>query len=122
MTAKEVRTKILNWYAATICEKEAMKDNSAVLIFYGGLEPISETVLGRVTHWKPTGYVAFKRSNGVITERPFRFGDPALVRMSARCFGLAIDRLFWTQPSIILQMAGIIARSGWFKKPALRRL
>jgi len=41
---------------------------------YGGSEPISETLLGRVTQWKPTGCIAFKHTNGVITELSrFRF-------------------------------------------------
>ena len=28
---------------------------------YGGCEPISETLLGRVTQWKSTGSIAHKR-------------------------------------------------------------
>jgi hypothetical protein len=35
---------------------------------YGGNEPVSETPLGGVTGWKPTGRIAFKHSNGVVTE------------------------------------------------------
>ena len=34
---------------------------------YGGCEPISETLLGRVTHWKPTGSIAFKHRDASIT-------------------------------------------------------
>jgi hypothetical protein len=35
---------------------------------YGGSEPISETLLDRVTQWKPTGSIAHKHRNGAITE------------------------------------------------------
>ena len=42
---------------------------------YGGSEPITETLLGRVTQWKPTGCIAHKHRNGVITE-PTRFRFP----------------------------------------------
>ena len=56
---------------------------------YGGSEPISETLLGRVTQWKPTGCIAHKHRNGVITELtrfqfPMTFDDDAV----AKCFGL----------------------------------
>jgi len=39
---------------------------------YGGREPISETLLGRVTQWKPSGCIAFKHRNGVRTASVFR--------------------------------------------------
>jgi hypothetical protein len=61
---------------------------------YRGSEPISETLLGRVTQWKPTGCIAHKHRNGVITELtrfqfPMTFDDDAV----AKCFGLETARL-----------------------------
>ena len=35
---------------------------------YGGSKSISETPLGRVIQWKPTGSIAHKHRNGAITE------------------------------------------------------
>ena len=56
---------------------------------YGGYEPISETLLGPVTQWKPTGCVAFKQSNGVISELTrFRFPMTCDDEEVAKCFGL----------------------------------
>src|SRR5678815_1454698 len=50
---------------------------------YGGCEPISETLLGRVTQWKPTGCIAYKHSNGVVAELTrFRFPITLMMRMS----------------------------------------
>src|ERR1041384_6071151 len=61
---------------------------------YGGSEPISETLLGRVTQWKPTGCIAFKHTNGVITELTrFRFPMNCDDEGVAKCFGLEIARL-----------------------------
>jgi hypothetical protein len=61
---------------------------------YGGSEPISETLLGRVTQWKPTGCIAFKHTNGVITELTrFRFPMNCDDEGVAKCFGLEIVRL-----------------------------
>ena len=61
---------------------------------YGGSEPVSETLLGRVTQWKPTGCIAFKHTNGVITERTrFRFPMNCDDEEVAKCFGLEIARL-----------------------------
>jgi hypothetical protein len=62
---------------------------------YGGCEPISETLLGRITQWKPTGCIAHKHRNGVITELTrfqfsMTFDDDDAV---AKCFGLEIARL-----------------------------
>jgi len=59
---------------------------------YGGCEPISETLLGQVTKWKPTGCIAHKHRNGVITELtrfPMNCDDEDV----AKCFGLEIARL-----------------------------
>jgi len=61
---------------------------------YGGCEPISETLLGCVTHWKPTGSIAHKHRNGVISELTrFRFPMTLDDEDVARCFGLEIARL-----------------------------
>jgi hypothetical protein len=44
------------------------------LNLYGGCEPITETLLGNVTKWKPTGCITFRHSNGIIAELSrFRF-------------------------------------------------
>ena len=61
---------------------------------YGGSDPITETLLGDVTKWKPTGSIAFKHSNGVITELTrFRFPIDCDDEDVAKCFGLEIARL-----------------------------
>ena len=61
---------------------------------YGGCEPITGTLLGNVTKWKPTGCVAFKHSNGVIAELTrFRFPMNCDDEDVAKCFGLEIARL-----------------------------
>src|ERR1051325_5351128 len=61
---------------------------------YGGSDPITETVLGDVTKWKPTGSIAFNHSNGVITELArFRFPMTIDDEDVAKCFGLEIARL-----------------------------
>ena len=61
---------------------------------YGGCDPISETLLGPVTQWKPSGSIAFKHSNGVITELTrFRFPMNCDDEDVAKCFGLEIARL-----------------------------
>ena len=61
---------------------------------YGGSDPITETLLGDVTKWKPTGCIAFKHSNGVITELTrFRFPMNCDDEDVAKCFGLEIARL-----------------------------
>src|SRR5678815_4221813 len=62
--------------------------------FYGGCEPISETLLGRVTQWKPIGCIAYKHSNGVVVELTrFRFPMTFDDENVAKCFGLEIARL-----------------------------
>ena len=61
---------------------------------YGGCEPITGTLLGNVTKWKPTGCVAFKHSNGVIAELTrFRFPMNCDDEDVAKCFGLELARL-----------------------------
>jgi hypothetical protein len=61
---------------------------------YGGSDPITETLLGDVTKWKPTGSIAFNHSNGVITELArFRFPMTIDDEDVAKCFGLEIARL-----------------------------
>ena len=61
---------------------------------YGGSDPITETLLGNVTKWKPTGCIAFKHSNGVIAElERFRFPMNCDDEDVAKCFGLEIARL-----------------------------
>src|ERR1044071_9098599 len=61
---------------------------------YGGSDPITETLLGDVTKWKPTGSIAFKHSNGVITELTrFRFPMNRDDEDVAKSFGLEIARL-----------------------------
>jgi len=50
--------------------------------------------LGRVTQWKPTGCIAHKHRNGVITELTrFRFPMNCDDEEVAKCFGLEIARL-----------------------------
>ena len=61
---------------------------------YGGCEPIRETLLGAVDQWKPTGCIAFKHSNGVVSELTrFRFPMPCDDETVAKCFGVEIARL-----------------------------
>jgi hypothetical protein len=61
---------------------------------YGGCEPFSETLLGNVTQWKPTGCIGFKHANGVVTELSrFRFPMTCDDESVAKCFGLEIARL-----------------------------
>ena len=61
---------------------------------YGGCEPFSETLFGPVTQWKPTGCIAHKHRNGVITELTrFRFPMNCDDEEVAKCFGLEIARL-----------------------------
>ena len=61
---------------------------------YGGCEPFSETLLGKVTKWKPTGCIAFKHRNGVIAELTrFKFPMTCDDEDVAKCFGLEIARL-----------------------------
>jgi hypothetical protein len=71
-----------------------MKEQYRGFNLYGGCEPFSETLLGTVTHWKPTGCIAHKHRNGVITEL-MRFEFPMLCEEenAANCFGLEIARL-----------------------------
>jgi hypothetical protein len=58
---------------------------------YGGSEPITETLLGRVTQWKPTGCIGFEHTNRVITELTrFRFPMNCDDDDVAKCFGLEI--------------------------------
>jgi hypothetical protein len=55
---------------------------------------MSETLLGRVTQWKPTRSIAHKHRNGVITELTrFRFPMNCDDEEVAKCFGLEIARL-----------------------------
>ena len=54
--------------------EEHIRMNNTADLIYGGSEPISETLLGRITQWKPTGCIAH---NDAV----------------ARCFGLEIARL-----------------------------
>jgi len=80
---------------------------------YGSSEPISETLLGRVTQWKPTGCIAFKHTNGVLTELTrFRFPMNCDDEEVAKCFGLEIARLLLDTSFRDFQMPGMIARSG----------
>src|ERR1044071_4445405 len=73
---------------------EPMKDEHRGFKLYGGCEPLSETLLGNVTHWKPTGCIAFKHPNGVISELTgFRFPMNCDDEEVAKCFGLEIARL-----------------------------
>src|SRR5215467_14343597 len=61
---------------------------------YGGCEPITKTLLGNVTQWKPTGCIAHKHRNGVIAELTrFRFPMNCDDEDVAKCFGLEIARL-----------------------------
>ena len=61
---------------------------------YGGCEPISETLLGRITEWKPTGCIAHKHKNNVVTElMRFRFPMNCDDENVAECFGLEIARI-----------------------------
>lgn len=79
---------------------------------YGGCEPVSATLLGNVTQWKPTGSIAFKHSNGVITELTrFRFPMNCDDEDVAKCFGLE-DCAAWTQASANFRLLGMRARSG----------
>jgi hypothetical protein len=58
------------------------------------MRTISETLLGRVTQWKPTGCIAYKHSNGVAVELTrFRFPMTFDDENVAKCFGLEIARL-----------------------------
>jgi hypothetical protein len=57
-------------------------------------EPISDTLLGQITQWKPTGCIAFKHRNGVISELmriqfPMTFEDEIV----AKWFGLETARI-----------------------------
>ena len=61
---------------------------------YGGSEPITETLLGHLNQWKPTGCIAHKYRNGALTELtrfvfPMNCDDEGV----AKCFGLEIARL-----------------------------
>jgi hypothetical protein len=61
---------------------------------YGGCESISETLLGRVTKWKPTGCIAHKHSNGVVTELTrFQFPMTCDDEEVAKFSGLEIARI-----------------------------
>ena len=61
---------------------------------YGGCEPISETLLGRITQWKPTGCIAHEHRNGVITElNRFRFPMTFDDEIVAKWFGLEIAKI-----------------------------
>src|ERR1044072_8622149 len=61
---------------------------------YGRCESVSGTLLGRVTQWKPTGCIAHKHRNGVISELTrFRFPMNCDDEEVAKCFGLEIARL-----------------------------
>jgi hypothetical protein len=73
---------------------EPMKDEHRGFNLYGACDPISEVLLGRVTHWKPTGCIAHKHRNGVFTEL-MRFVFPMTCddENVAKCFGLEIARL-----------------------------
>jgi hypothetical protein len=71
-----------------------MKDEHRGFKLYGGCESVSETLLGRVTQCKPTGCIAHKHRNGVITELTrFRFPMNCDDEEVAKCFGLEIARL-----------------------------
>jgi hypothetical protein len=74
--------------------EEPMNEQYRGFNLYGGSDPISETLLGHVTHWKPTGCIAHKRRNGVITElMRFEFPMNCDEENVAMCFGLEISRL-----------------------------
>ena len=72
----------------------SMNDDYRGFKLYGGCEPITETLLGNVKRWKPTGCIGFKHGNGVISELT-RFRSPMTVddQDVAKCFGLEIARL-----------------------------
>ena len=73
---------------------EPMKTEHCGFQLYGGCEPISATLFGNVTHWKPNGCIAFKHANGVISELTrFRFPMNCDDEDVAKCFGLEIARL-----------------------------
>jgi hypothetical protein len=80
---------------------------------YGGCEPFSETLLGQVTHWKPTGCIAHKHRNGVITElMRFVFPMNCDEENVAKCFGWKLPGFCWTQVFVILRSPGMRARNG----------
>ena len=61
-----------------------------------------ETLLGRVTHWKPTGCIAHKHRNGVITDLTrFQFPMNRDDENVAKCFGLEIARILLTRATEI---------------------
>ena len=61
-----------------------------------GVEPIPETLLGRVTAWYATGSVDFRRQDRSVVElarfrlKRMKFDDKDV----AECFGLELARLF----------------------------
>src|SRR5690349_4061806 len=80
--------------------------NNTVPANFTADEPISETLLDRVTQWKPTGSSAFKHSNGVITELTrFRFPMTVDDEDVATCFGLEIARILLASSFRDFQMA-----------------
>jgi hypothetical protein len=79
-------------------------------------EPISDTLLGQITQWKPTGCIAFKHRNGVISEI-MRIQFPMTSKMKLLLNGSDRLRGFsWTQATGILQSPGMRARNGWRSK------
>jgi hypothetical protein len=68
--------------------------NIAALISTAAASRLAEMLLGHVTKWKPTGCIAHKHRNGVITELTrFRFSMNCDDEDVAKCFGLEIARL-----------------------------
>jgi len=63
------RENVMFWRGKNVMNEEYRGFN-----LYGGCEPYSATLLGHINQWKPTGCIAFKHSNGVISELTrFRF-------------------------------------------------
>ena len=61
---------------------------------YGDCESFSETLLGQVTQWKPTGCIAYLGHDGSITELTrFQFPMPFDDEPVAKWFGLEIARI-----------------------------
>lgn len=68
--------------------------NIEVSNLYGGCDPVSETLLGQVTKWKPTGCIAHKHRDGSITElMRFQFPRNCDDENVAKCLGLEIARI-----------------------------
>jgi len=74
--------------------EQPMNEEYRGLRLYGGCEPISETLLGQVTQWRPTGCIAYKHRTGLITELTrFQFPMTCDDENVAKCFGLEVARI-----------------------------